>query len=163
MTLSKSKLLSDHHILEPFDCGVASLNEWLRRRARANQAGGASRTFVVAEGEIMVGYFSLASGSINLLDAPGGFRRNMPDPIPVAVLGRLAVSRTHQGRGLGGALLRDAFKRVLAAAENIGVRGIVVHAISDAARDFYLSLGFQSSLTQPMTLLIPLTKLRASL
>ena len=108
MALRAPELLGDQHLVEAFDCGVASLNEWLRRRARANQIAGASRTFVVAEGAVVVGYYALASGSLSVMAAPGAFRRNMPDPIPVAVLARLAISRDYQGRGIGRALMRDA-------------------------------------------------------
>lgn len=163
MALSAPAPLADRHRLDRFDSGAPSLDEWLRRRARANQVSGASRTFVVADGDEAVAYFSLASGSINLVAATGGFRRNMPDPIPVVILARLAVSRSHQGRGLGKALIAEAVKRVLAAGESIGVRGLVVHALNDAAAAFYRSLGFEAAPGQPLTLMIPLGRLRASL
>lgn len=163
MALCAPEPLAERHILDGFDCGVASLDEWLNRRARASQVAGASRTFVVAEGDVVGGYYSLASGSLSVMAAPGGFRRNMTDPIPVAVLARLAVGRDHQGQGVGVALMRDAFLRVLAAGENIGIRGLVIHAINETARDFYLTLGFEPSVTQPMTVMNTLTRLRASL
>lgn len=163
MTLSAPAPLADRHLLDRFDSGAPSLDEWLRRRARANQASGASRTFIVADGDEAVAYFSLASGSINLVAATGGFRRNMPDPIPVVILARLAVDKAQQGQGLGKALLAEAVKRVLAAGESIGVRGLVVHALNDDAAAFYRGLGFEAAPGQPLTLMIPLSRLRASL
>jgi len=163
MELSPPAPLSERHVLDRFDSGAPSLDDWLRRRARANQASGASRTFVVCEADQVVAFFSLASGSINLIAATGGFRRNMPDPIPVVILARLAVDRRLQGRGIGKALLAEAAKRVLAAGESIGVRGLVVHALNDEAAAFYRSLGFESAAGEPLTLMVPLTRLRASL
>ena len=155
--------LSEAHDRAGFNSGEPSLDEWLRRRARSNQASGASRTFVTCESNCVFGYYALGSGAIMLELAPGRFRRNMPSPIPVVVLGRLAVHRTRQGTGIGGALFRDAAMRVANAADAIGIRGIVVHAISDEARRFYLALGFEPSPHEPMTLLITLTDLRAAL
>lgn len=163
MELSPPAPLGERHLLDRFDSGAPSLDDWLRRRARANQASGASRTFVVCEGDQVVAFFSLASGSINLIAATGGFRRNMPDPIPVVILARLAVDRRLQGRGIGTALLAEAAKRVLAAGESIGVRGLVVHALNDDAAAFYRGLGFEAAAGHPLTLMVPLSRLRASL
>lgn len=163
MTPSAPEPLDDRHILDGFDSGVASLDEWLRRRARPNQVEGASRTYVTCDANRVVGYYALASGSISTNEAVGRLRRNMPDPIPVVVLGRLAVDRRCQGRRLGRALIRDAARRVLAVAGEIGVRGMIAHAISEEARTFYLSLGFLPSPTHDMTLMIPIGDLRASL
>ena len=153
--------LSERHDLAEFVSGEDSLDSWLKRRARANQLSGASRAFVVCVETRVVGYYALASGAIAVDSAPGRFRRNMPDPIPVAVLARLAVDRDWQGRGLGRALFRDAARRVAQAADAIGIRGIVVHAISEQARDFYLALGFDASPSQPMTLMVTLSDVRA--
>src|SRR5262249_25819812 len=139
---------------------VPSLDEWLQRRARANQASGASRSFVIAENHRVVGYYALASGAIAVDTGIGRFRRNMPDPIPVAVLGRLAIDRSLQGRGLGRALFRDCALRVAHAADTIGIRGIVVHAISEEAKAFYLALGFDTSAKEPMTLMVTLGDIR---
>lgn len=163
MTLTAPEPLADRHAIEDFQSGVVSLDDWLKRRARANQAAGASRVFVTCEQSRVAGYYALASGSISSDDAAGRFRRNMPEPVPVVLLGRLAIDRRHQGIGIGRALVRDAAKRVIAAASEIGVRGIVVHAISDEAREFYLALGFLPSPTHEMTLMIPIGDLRASL
>ena len=161
--LSRPESLADHHELDNFSSGVPALNDyWLRRRARANQVSGASRTFVATEedGRRVLGYYALASGAIAVAASVGRFRRNMPDPIPVAVLGRLAVDRSRQGRGLGRALFRDCAMRAAQAAEAIGIRGIVVHAVSEEARAFYVALGFDPSPQEPMTLMVTLGDVR---
>jgi GNAT superfamily N-acetyltransferase len=118
---------------------------------------------VVCEGERVVAYYALASGAIAQAGVPGKLRRNMPDPIPMAVLARLAVDVHYQGRGLGRALFRDAAVRVAHAADTIGIRGIVVHAISETAREFYISLGFDPCPSDGMTLVVTLRDLRAIL
>lgn len=157
MTLRAPALLTDEHILDDFQSGVASLDDWLRRRALANQVSGASRTYVVAtEDRRVAGYCALASGGLALAEAPGGLRRNMPDPIPMAVLGRLAVHRGQQRKGLGVAMLQDAVLRVCQAAAILGIRGILVHAISEEARAFYLHHGFAAGVDEPMTLVLGL-------
>ena len=118
---------------------------------------------MVCEADKVVGYYALASGAVNVAATPGRFRRNMPEPIPVVVLARLAVDRAYQGRSLGRALVRDAARRVVHAADAIGIRGILVHAISDDAKAFYLALGFEPSPIEPMTLMVTLTDMRRSL
>ena len=163
MPLSAPQPLADHHLLGNFTSGATALDDWLKRRARANQASGASRTFVVCEGDAAVGYYALATGGITLQDAPGRFSRKMPNPIPVVVLARLAVDQAYQGRGLGRALFRDSAQRVVNAADVIGIRGVVVHALSEEAKAFYLALGFDPSPNDPMTLLVTLQDLRAVL
>jgi GNAT superfamily N-acetyltransferase len=163
VALSRPELLADHHDLESFASGESSLDEWLRRRARVNQLSGASRTYVVNDGDRVAGYYALASGAVATDVVTGRFRRNMPDPIPVVILGRLAVDRAWQGRGLGRGLFRDAAQRVVQAADTIGIRGILVHAISGQARNFYLALGFDECPGQPMMLVVTLADLRAAL
>jgi GNAT superfamily N-acetyltransferase len=111
----------------------------------------------------VIGYCALASGMIAVEQAPGRFMRNMPNPIPVAVLARLAVDLDWQGRGIGSALFRGAAGRVAQAADAIGIRGIVVHAISEQAKSFYLALGFDPSPSEPMTLMVTLADIRAAL
>ena len=160
MTFQPSALLADYHDVTVFACGTASLDEWLKRRALANQGSGASRTYVVCDGAAVMGYFALAAGGISLPAAIGKFRRNMPDPIPVVILGRLAIDNRHQKRGLGRALFRDAARRAAQAAEVIGIRGILVHAISEGAKSFYSTIGFDPSPLDPMTLMVSLTDLR---
>ena len=163
MTVAAPVLLDDHHQLDVFDCGVPALDDWLKRRARGNAASGASHTYVATEGNVVVGYFALAAGAVDVTSTPGRFRRNMPDPIPIVVLGRLAVDRSQQGKGLGRALFRDAGLRVVQAAGIIGVRGVLVDAISDEAKAFYLALGMVVSPINPMVLMVTLADLRASL
>lgn len=161
MTLSAPELLADHHDVAGFSCGVAALDDWLKRRARANQASGASRTFVACHGNVVAGYYGLAPGAAGVA-APGRFR-NMPDPIPVVILGRLAIDAAQHGHGLGRALFRDAALRVLNAAGAIGIRGILVHAVSNEAKKFYLALGFEPSPLDPMTLMMALADVRAAI
>ncbi|MDN5870151.1 MAG: GNAT family N-acetyltransferase [Nitrococcus sp.] len=163
MALSPSEPLADHHDTGPFTSGVESLDSWLKYRAMKNQATGASRTFVVCEGQRIVAYYALASSAIAVNEAPGRFRRNMPDPIPIVVLGRLAVDRSVQGKGIGRALVRDAGRRVVQAADTLGIRGLIVQAISTEARAFYVEVGFAPSPLDPMTLMITLADLKAAL
>lgn len=154
MTLKAPTLLTDAHDLAAFDSGVASLDDWLRRRARANQSSGASRTYVVEDASRVVAFYCLSSGAMALIEAPGRIKRNMPDPVPIAVLGRLAVDRAYHRIGLGVALLKDAVLRTTQAAGILGIRGLLVHAISDNAKAFYEHHGFIASPTQPMTLVL---------
>jgi GNAT superfamily N-acetyltransferase len=154
--------LAAHHQLDDFDSGEESLDQWLKRRARGNQSSGATRTFVVCEESRVAGYYALASGAVTLKQVPGRFRRNMPDPIPVVILARLAVDRSWQGRGLGRALFCDAALRVLQASDIIGIRGIVVRAISEEARQFYVALGFDECPHEPMMLVVTLADLQAA-
>lgn len=162
MSLSAPEPLTTDHNLTAFSSGEEALDHWLRRRALANQASGASRTFVVCEGRSVVAYYALASSAVTANETSGRFRRNMPDPIPVVVLGRLAVDLGFQSKGLGRALIRDAAYRVLQAADLIGIRGLLVHALNEGAREFYERLGFDPSPLDPMTLMISLTDLKAA-
>jgi GNAT superfamily N-acetyltransferase len=146
--------LTSSHDLSSFDCGVPALDDWLRKRALANEASGASRTYVVCDADKVVGYYALASGGVTLSAAPGRVRRNMPDPLPVMIVARLAVDRSWQGRSLGRSLLRDAILRTLQAAEIAGIRAILVHAISEEAKRFYERYGFAASPVDPMTLMV---------
>lgn len=163
MPLSAPEPLADKHELAEFTSGEASLDDWLKRRARGNQASGATRTFVITENLRVIAYYAIASGAVSHGDAIGKFRRNMPDPIPIALLGRLAIDRAWQGRGLGRAMFRDCASRVASAADTIGIRGILVHAISEQAKVFYLALGFEPSPLDPMTLMVTLSDIRAAL
>jgi GNAT superfamily N-acetyltransferase len=133
---------------------VPALDDWLKRRARANEEAGGSRTYVACAGRRVVGYYALATGGVAQATTPGRVRRNMPDPVPVMALGRLGVDRAYQGLGLGAGLLRDAILRTLQAAELGGIRAILVHAISDEAKRFYERHGFVASPVDPMTLMI---------
>ena len=117
------KLSAEHDVSE-FDSGEPSLDDWLPRRALNNEVSGTSRTYVVCAKRKVVGYYALSAGAIAHTHAPGRIRRNMPGPIPVVVLGRLAVGRTFHGKGLGTGLLRDAVVRTLQAAEIAGSRDL---------------------------------------
>ena len=128
-----------------FDSGSPALDNWLAARALRNEDSGASRTYVVREGGRTVAYYALANGGAQHAGTPGAIRRNMPDPIPVMVLARLAVARTHQGRGLGRALVRDALLRTIQASEIAGIRAMTVHALDEQAAAFYEHLGFKPS------------------
>lgn len=165
MALTAPQPLADHHQLGEFNSGVPSLDEWLKRRARANQAADASRTYVVTDDASarVVAYYALASGSVSATSVAGRFKRNMPDPIPIAVLGRLAVDAAYQGRGLGRSLFRDSALRVVNAADVIGIRGMLVHAISEEAKAFYVALGLDVSPFDPMTLMVTLADIRRNL
>jgi predicted N-acetyltransferase YhbS len=163
VTLRAPEPLGEQHELDGFACGTDSLDQWLRRRALKNQRNGASRTFVACDGSRVLAYYALASGAVVLDAAPGRFRRNMPDPIPVVVLGRLAVDRSLQGQGAGRGLVRDAGQRVLHAADAIGIRGLIVHALSPEAKAFYERVGFEASPLDPMMLMVTLNDLRDAL
>ena len=146
--------LSAARDLASFDSGEPVLNDWLRRRALQNEETGASRTYVVCVGQKVIGYYSLAVGAVAHAEAPGRVRRNMPDPVPAMVLGRLAIDKAYQGTGIGTGLLRDAILRTLQAAAIAGIRVILVHAISEAAKRFYEKHGFIASPVDPMTVMI---------
>lgn len=146
--------LTSTHVVTDFDCGVDSLNEWLGKRAAKNQAIGASRTFVVTNGEIVVGYYCLCSAAIDRIELPKAKQRNMPDPIPAALIGRLAVDLRYQGQKIGLSLLQDAIYRIVAASQSIGVAYILVHALDDAAKRFYERNGFEAIPEQPLTLFL---------
>jgi GNAT superfamily N-acetyltransferase len=149
--------LTAHHATEDFSCGEPSLDDWLRRRALPNQLAGASRTFVVIDAQQRVrGYYALAAGAVARGMATGGVRRNMPDPIPVLVLARLAVDQALHGNHLGAALLRDAVERALSVSQNAGVRALLVHALDDKAKQFYQHHGFGESPLHPLTLMLAL-------
>jgi GNAT superfamily N-acetyltransferase len=149
--------------LEDFDSGEESLNHWLKNRALKNQASGASRCFVVCAGQAVIGYYSLSAGAISRETAPKTLQRNMPDPLPVLLLGRLAIDRRYHNRGIGSALLRDAMLRAVSVGGNAGVFAVLVHALSEQAKRFYLSRGFVESPLQPLTLLMTLATVRSVL
>ena len=151
------------HELADFDSGELSLDEWLKKRGLKNHVTGASRCFVLCAGASVIGYYSLSAGAIGHEAAPKAMRRNMPDPLPVLLLGRLAVDRRYHNTGLGQSLLRDALMRAVNVAGLPRVFAILVHAISDQAKRFYLSRGFVESPLQPMTLLMTLETVRSIL
>ena len=152
--------LSSHHDILQFQSGEPVLDDWLKRRALQNEESGASRTYVVCVGKRGVGYYALAVGAVAHIESPCRVRRNMPDPVPVMVIGRLAVDQTVQGQAIGPAMLRDAVLRTVQAADIAGIRAILVHAISERAKRFYEKCGFSSSPIEPMTLMITVAEAR---
>ncbi len=155
--------INETHDVLSFHSGEASLDDWLRKRALANQEQGASRTYVIAEGSRVIGYYALAAGAIISSETAGRVRRNMPDPIPVMVLGRLAIDKNWQGKGIGSDLLRDAVVRTLQAAEIVGIRALLVHALHQKAGQFYEKAGFSCSPTNPLVYMLLLKDARGEI
>ena len=155
--------LQEYHELSAFDCGEVALNDWLKQRARKNEILGASRTFVVCEGKQVLGFYALAAGSVTHDLVANKVKRNMPEPIPVIVLGRLAIDKTWQGRGLGYSLLQDALLRCQAAAKHIGARALLVHALSEQAKQFYEYFGFRASPLNDRPLMLVLSEVNKNL
>ena len=159
MNLRAPEPLSPDHHVHGFACGESVLDDWLKRRALSNQTSGASRTFVVTtDAREVMGYYALAAGAVAHHDATRVIRQNMPDPIPVMVLARLAVDTRAQGMKLGAGLLQDAVRRCSQVSHNTGVRAILVHALNDGACQFYAHYGFKASPAHPMTLMLRLTE-----
>ena len=152
--------LSSSHQLAEFVSGEAVLDDWLKQRGLKNLTPGAARTFVVCKTgtKQVAGFYSLAIGSVNHVEATGSLRRNMPDPIPVIILARLAADASFREQGLGVDLLHDAVLRCYRVAENIGVRAIMVHALTEEAKGFYKHHGFKASQTQERTLFLKLSR-----
>jgi GNAT superfamily N-acetyltransferase len=138
VTLAAPVPLTAAHDTSGFDCGEPILNDWLRHRALKNESR-FSRTYVVCDGTRVVAFYCIAAGSVDRSHAPGALRRNAPDAIPVSLIGRLAVSRSHAGRGLGADILSDALRRVALASRSIGIAALLVQAKDEAAKAFYLA------------------------
>jgi len=159
MNLNNPVLLTQDHQVNSFSCGESALDEWLKRRALANNVSGASRTFVVDDDDLhVIGYYALAAGAVTHQESTRAIRQNMPDPVPVMVLARLAVDVRAQGIKLGAALLRDAVQRCQLVSQNTGVRAMLVHALNDQARQFYKYYGFRAASSHPMTLMLRLNR-----
>jgi GNAT superfamily N-acetyltransferase len=155
--------INEQHNIQGFNSGEESLDVWFKTKAIKNQKANASRTYVASDNERVIAYYVLASSSVDGSSATGRFKRNMPNPVPVVILGRLAIDLAYQNKGIGRALVRDAGFRVIQAAETIGIRGLLVQAISTKAIDFYTKLGFDSSLIDPMTLMVTLDDLKTAI
>jgi hypothetical protein len=138
VTLSPPAPLTADHDLTEFDCGNLALNDWLKHRALKNESR-FSRTYVVCEGNRVVAYFCISAGAVERQAAPGKLRRNAPDTIPISVIGRLAVSRSHAGRGLGADILADALRRIAGASQTIGIGAVLVQSKDETAKRFYLA------------------------
>jgi GNAT superfamily N-acetyltransferase len=164
MKYSPPEHLQLTHCTQDFDCGVETLNCWLKDRAIKNEETGGSRTYVVCYEKRVVGYYCLASGCVVNSEAPGKFRRNMPNQVPVMILGRLAVDRNHQKKGIGTGLIKDAIMRTYQASEIVGVRGILIHALNEEMKERYVNkYGFTASTVHPLTVMATLADLKTLL
>lgn len=162
--LNPPALLTKDHDRNSFDCGVSSLNDYLKKYALQNQKRHAARTYVATRGNRIVGYYSLAYGSVSLEDVPQSIKSGLPrHPIPIILLARLGVDSTEKGHGLGAALLKDALLRTIQAAEIAGLRAMLVHAKDDSAKHFYQKFGFQPSPVDAYHLFLRLSDILASL
>ena len=163
--LSAIEKLSAAHEVDAFDCGKEPLNRFVQRFAFSNQKAGSAQTYVVCQGERrVVGYYSLAVGAVEPVDAPPRISKGLArHPIPVMLLARLAIDRTEQGRGLGRALLKDALLRTAQAADIAGIRALLVHAKDDEARAWYERFDFEPGPTDPYQLFLLMKDLRALL
>lgn len=162
--LSSPLPITREHDLSHFDCGVPALNDYLRKYALANHQNGPARTYVAVRGQRVVGYYSLAAGSVHPDEVPERVKKGLArHPIPVILLARLAVDRAEHGRGLGKGLLKDALLRVAQAADLIGCRAVLVHAKDEAARTFYAKFDFLPSPTDDFHLYLLLKDIRRSM
>lgn len=158
--LSPPVPITPAHNFSTFSCGKPSLDDWLRKQAMKNENCGASRTYLVCLGTKVIGYYSLAVGSIEHKFVPGKIKRNMPQPVPVMILARLAVDLRHTGQNIGRGMVRDALFRTLRAADIAGIRALLVHALSEKAASFYVKIGCAPSPFDPLLLLLPLKSLK---
>ncbi|MGJ3495514.1 hypothetical protein PsalN5692_03994 (plasmid) [Piscirickettsia salmonis] len=158
--ITPPELLETSHDTRLFNCGDIALNEWLQKRALKNQAADASRVYVVTNSQRVVGYYALASGSVERMIIPGSMTRNMPATIPVIVLGRLAVDIDYHDQKLGSGLLKDALTRCVLAADTVAAKAVMVHAISERAKRFYIKNSFVECPEVEMTLFVSIKKIR---
>ncbi|MHC0026573.1 MULTISPECIES: GNAT family N-acetyltransferase [Enterobacter] len=157
MGISAPEPLNSGHNIADFCCTEPGLNEWLKKKAHKNHSTGISRVYVICaeNSHRVIGYYCLSTGSVQRNTAPGAYRRNAPESLPVIVLGRLAVDQAYSGQGLGVALLKDAVYRTEHIALQVGVKALVVHALSEEVSSFYTRFGFDASVVHPLTLLYP--------
>lgn len=163
--LSAVEKLTKTHNLESFSSGKPSLDDWLKKYALMNQAGDGAQTFVVHRGNVVVGYYALAAGSIRTTDASERTAKGQPKKgtVPMILLACLAIDETEQGRGLGKALLKDALLRALQVADIIGARAVLAHALDKQAKDFYLSFDFESSPVDELTVMLLMKDIRGQM
>jgi GNAT superfamily N-acetyltransferase len=156
--------LSKEHKLEVFDCGRASLNDWLKRFALINQQNDSARTYVLSTGNHVLGYYTLSAGAVRRDEAPARIAKGLAShPIGIILLARLAVESQLHGKGRGTALVHDALLRALAAADSIGARAVLVHALDESAAAFYGRFGFETSPVDAKRLMLLMKDLRTSL
>jgi len=154
--ITEPETLQSHHQIDEFDCGIKSLNKWLQQQALKNEQSGASRTYVVCCKQQVIAYYAIATGSVEHVGLPGKLRRNMPDPIPVLIIGRLAVDIHWQQQYIGRGLLKDAVLRACLIAKQVGISALLVHCLSEEAKQYYMKYGFVQSTIEPMTVLLRL-------
>ena len=154
--LKAPELIQDEHDASSFDSGKPILDDWLRRKAYKAD-GWSARTFVVCDGREVVGYYCLNTGGIFRGELPTAkLRRNLPQSVPVVLIGRLAVDQQYRGRGIGSGLLGDAVRRALTVHREIGFRAILVHALDDGAVAFYAKYDFVPCAVDPRTMILPI-------
>lgn len=163
LKLTAPEPLKIGHLLESFSSGEEALELWLKNRAISNQNSGASRTFVTTSDNQVMGYYALSTGVISTNQAVGRFRHNMPTDIPIILLGRLAVDTRAKGLGIRRGLVKDACHRVIQTSGLVGIRGVVVHALTDDAKRFYEHIGFAPSPLDPMMLVVTLADLQLAM
>ncbi|MBO1928454.1 GNAT family N-acetyltransferase [Thiomicrorhabdus sp. 6S2-11] len=161
--INPPELLAVHHDTNEFNCGKPVLDNWLKNQALKNQTNRGSRTFVITSGNRVVGYYALASGAVERTQVASNIARNMPNPIPVVILARLAIDINFKGLSLGKGLLKDSLLRSLNVANEIGVKAVLVHALDKEARTFYERFGFQPMPEQDNTLMISISNIEALL
>jgi GNAT superfamily N-acetyltransferase len=162
--LNAPALLDKNHQVAGFDCGKPPLNDFLVKYALQNQASGGARTYVLARGQRVIGYYSLAPASVSPEEAPTRVTKGQGRyPVPVILMARFAVASSEQGQGFGKALLRDALRRALSGSEAIGGRAFLVHAKDEEARAFYLKFGMDESPTNPLHLFLLFKDVRLTL
>jgi GNAT superfamily N-acetyltransferase len=154
-SLSRPESIEKRHLLDAFTSREDVLDSWLKKRVLKNHVENASRTFVVHDDNRVIAYYYLAVGSVESSKAPGEIKRNMPNPIPVMVLGKLAVDRRYEGFGIARGLLKDVTLRTFNVSQHTGVRSLLVHALSKSARHFYKRFGFIHSPLDDITLMLP--------
>lgn len=161
--LSPPEPLKAQHDVSQFDCGEPALNNWLKQKARKNESR-FSRSYMLCDDGHVAGYYCISAGSVQRQNAPSRLKRNAPDPIAVAIIGRLAVDRNYHGTRLGRDLLADAMRRIALTAQNIGISAIMVQAKDTAARDFYMSCAeFLTLSGHDLTLFLPIETVIAGL
>ncbi|MDE0207674.1 MAG: GNAT family N-acetyltransferase [Candidatus Tectomicrobia bacterium] len=161
-TITAPQPLNPDHDISQFDSGVSDLDDWLRDVARFNEVTGGSRTYVICDGNRVIGFYSLAAGSVERERLPSRVMRSMPEPVPVVLLGQLGVDLNYRSLGFGHHLMIDAARRVLETARQVGVRAVIVQALDERAMRFYTRFGFrQFSNQEPLMLVLPVKKLQA--
>ena len=157
--INPPELLTEYHDTSHFSCGKPVLDHWLKDKALKNQVNRGSRTFVITSGKQVAGYYALASGAVERTEVNSNIARNMPNPIPVIILARLAVDNNFKGLSLGKGLLKDALLRCVNVASQIGVKAVLVHALDKEAMAFYQKFGFQKMPGQENTLMISIANI----